>query len=191
MSYSRILTLLISTLFLISCGSRKQLVQSYPEAQNIAAEEVLSNSNPSEVEFAPEFFEETKDFEEDIISKIIKYAKDFLGTGYKYGGTGQDGMDCSGLVHTAFSFENIQLPRTSREMATLGEKLDLEQVINGDLLFFRTDPRKKAINHVGLVLDMAEEGIYFIHSTTSKGVIISSLSEKYWQDHFVMARRIH
>lgn len=182
---------LIVFLLLTSCGSKNQLVQSSPGTEKTPDFEEVSLPSDSSEDFEDtEYSTEPLAFEEDLISKITAYAREFLGTGYKYGGTGPEGMDCSGLVHTAFSTEDIQLPRTSREMARLGEKLDLEQVINGDLLFFRTNPRKAVINHVGLVVDMLEDGIYFIHSTTSRGVIISSLSERYWKDNFVTARRI-
>ncbi len=191
MNYGKIGLSLLTPLLLISCGSRKELAHSFPkEGVNPVVEGASFSSNTPEEQISSDFHGETENSEEDIVTKITRYAKDFLGTGYKYGGTGSDGLDCSGLVHTAFSLEGIQLPRTSKEMATIGEKLDLRQVINGDLLFFQTDLRKKVINHVGLVVDIAEDGIYFIHSTTSRGVIISSLTEKYWQEHFIMARRI-
>lgn len=187
MNLTRIFAFLGASLFLISCGSQKKLAKPSPDSiQNPVYEKVTFASEDS---ISPEFSSETEISEESFVSKITRYARDFLGTSYKYGGTGPDGMDCSGLVYTAFSYEDIYLPRSSRDMATLGEELNLKQVINGDLLFFRTNPGKKAINHVGLVVDVGE-GIFFIHSTTSRGVIISSLSEKYWQDHFVMARRI-
>lgn len=191
MNYAKTFLFLITSLFFIACGARKELAHSYHEEETIPlVEETSFSSVTLEEEIDFDFDGEIEDSEEDIVSKITRYAKDFLGTKYKYGGTGSDGLDCSGLVHTAFSLEGIQLPRTSYEMAAIGVELDLRQVINGDLLFFRTDPDKKGINHVGLVVDIVEDAIYFIHSTTSRGVIISSLTQKYWQDHFVMARRI-
>jgi cell wall-associated NlpC family hydrolase len=187
----RIFILLIISLTLSSCGSRKPLAPSAHETdiQPLLEETFYSVDSPK-YNYNEELSTATGTSEEDLMSRITKYAQDFLGTGYKYGGTGPDGMDCSGLVLTAFSMEEIQLPRTSREMATMGDKIALSQVSSGDLLFFQTNPRKSSITHVGLVVEVLDQNIHFIHSTTSQGVIISSLTEKYWQDHFVMARRI-
>ena len=122
--------------------------------------------------------------------KIVRTAKKFEGTRYKYGGTDKKGMDCSGLIYVSFLEEGISLPRTSRDMSLQGQRLYLKEVSVGDLLFFETNKNRKVINHVGLVVDVDEEGIYFIHSSTSRGVIISSLSESYWYNNFVMARRV-
>lgn len=193
MNYGKFVPFVIASLLLISCGSQKELgQQSFPgkEEVNAEAEKTTDSSITPTEEIDVELVGETENSEEDIVTKITRYAKEFLGTGYKFGGKGSDGFDCSGLVHTAFSLEGIILPRTSREMSAIGEKLDLRQVSNGDLLFFQTDPGKKVINHVGLVVDVAEDVVYFIHSTTSRGVIISSLTEKYWQERFTTARRI-
>lgn len=125
-----------------------------------------------------------------VKAKVIEKAKSFVGTRYKYGGTTKKGMDCSGLIYTSYLAENIALPRTSRAMSHLGKRLNLKEVTIGDLLFFETDKKKRVINHVGLVVEAAPAKILFIHSTSSRGVIISSLDENYWKDNFVMARRV-
>lgn len=168
---------------LTSCGARKNAVTA-PQGTNV---------QKTAYAHIPDFVEvdenEEEELEEDTFY-IIDHALQFLGTKYKYGGTTPDGMDCSGLVYTSFLHKNIALPRSSRDMALLGEELELTQVKTGDLLFFITDRRKKNINHVGLVVELADDRIMFIHSSTSRGVIISGLDENYWRDHFVMARRI-
>ncbi len=123
------------------------------------------------------------------IKSIISYAKTFSGTRYKYGGTTKKGMDCSGLVYTSFKKENIILPRTSRTMATQGKAISLKKVSVGDLLFFKTNKKKNVISHVGLVVE-TKGVIKFIHASTSRGVIISSLTEKYWNKAFAGARRV-
>ena len=132
-----------------------------------------------------------KSSEETTLSiKIIDYAKQFEGVKYRFGGTTRKGMDCSGLVYESFNAYNIQLPRISRDMAKRGKKISLNTVIPGDLLFFKTKNKRNAINHVGLVIASSTGNIKFIHVTTSKGVIISSLSENYWNNSFAEARRI-
>lgn len=123
-------------------------------------------------------------------SKIVEYAKTFEGTRYKFGGTDTNGMDCSGLVYVSFKNEQIELPRISRDMATKGIPISLKDVEKGDLVFFKTNRKKKVINHVGLVVENKKGVIQFIHSSTSAGVIISSLEENYWKNAFVEVRRI-
>jgi len=124
------------------------------------------------------------------VNKIISYAKTFEGTRYKFGGTSSSGMDCSGLVYTAFKKEEIALPRVSRDMAKRGKRISLAQVAKGDLVFFQTNKNKNVINHVGLVVEAKGTTIRFIHSTSSRGVIISSLDERYWKSAFKEVRRV-
>ncbi|UZH54232.1 C40 family peptidase [Salinimicrobium tongyeongense] len=176
-------TLLALILTLTSCGARKSALgnKATIEEQKIDYAQIPDFYDTSE-----EVMEEA---EEETFS-IIDYALQFLGTKYKYGGTTPQGMDCSGLVYTCFLENNIELPRSSRDMALLGDELELRHVKLGDLLFFKTDRRKKAINHVGLVVELDQDNIFFIHSSSSRGVIISALNENYWKEHFVMARRI-
>lgn len=121
--------------------------------------------------------------------RVIANANSYKGTKYKYGGTTKKGMDCSGLIYTAFQKENIQLPRVSSAMAKTGKSISLQNVKKGDLLFFKTS-RKNRINHVGLVTSVRKGQIQFIHATTSRGVIKSMLSEKYWKKAYKKAKRI-
>lgn len=121
---------------------------------------------------------------------IIDHAKTFDGVKYKYGGTTKKGMDCSGLVTIAYKKEDVLLPRTTSQLAVTGDWIDLKDVQKGDLLFFATKKNSRNINHVGLVTNARQDYVEFIHSTTSKGVITSLLSEKYWYFSFVQARRI-
>ena len=125
-----------------------------------------------------------------IIENIINKAQEYNGVRYKYGGTTEKGMDCSGLIYTAFKEENIRLPRISKEMAKRGIEIPLDDVQKGDLLFFQTNKNRTVINHVGLVVASRTGNIEFIHATTSAGVIISSLAERYWYYSFKEARRV-
>ena len=75
-------------------------------------------------------------------------------------------------------------------MSKEGRKIKLNDVKKGDLLFFRTNKKNSRINHVGLVVDIHKNDIRFIHSTTSRGVIVSSIKEGYWNYAFVEARRV-
>ncbi|PIB33676.1 glycoside hydrolase [Gaetbulibacter sp. 5U11] len=125
-----------------------------------------------------------------LIANIINTAKSYEGVRYKYGGTTKKGMDCSGLIFTAFQSEDISLPRSSSAMATHGDWIDVKEVKEGDLLFFATKRNSRTINHVGLVTSSRLGRVEFIHASTSKGVMTSLLSERYWYFAFVQARRI-
>lgn len=126
----------------------------------------------------------------DKSEQVINTALTYTGVKYKYGGTTRKGMDCSGLMYITFQEHDIYLPRVSFYMANEGRKISLEEVSKGDLLFFTTSNRRKRINHVGLVVEVEGDDIRFIHSTTSRGVIVSSLKEGYWNYAFVKATRI-
>lgn len=126
---------------------------------------------------------------QESVKKVLKLADSFNGVTYKAGGTTKKGMDCSGLVTVCFKSIDISLPRSSQGMSAIGDKITLSKVEKGDLLFFNIDRLKGKINHVGLVTAVKPE-ILFIHSTTSKGVIYSSMEEEYWKISFVIAKRV-
>ncbi len=124
------------------------------------------------------------------VIRVVNYAKTFEGVRYKYGGTTKKGMDCSGLVYTAFKQENINLPRTTRDLSSSGNWIDVKDVQEGDLLFFATKKNSRSVNHVGIVTTARTGYVEFIHASTSKGVMISNLAERYWYLSYVQARRI-
>lgn len=121
--------------------------------------------------------------------QMINNAMDFLGVHYRGGGTSRAGMDCSGMVTAVFNIFGMKLPRSSWEMAKVGEKIDPADAKKGDLVFFRTNG-KSTINHVGMVIENDGEDITFIHSSTKKGVIISSTKEPYYKRTLAQANRV-
>lgn len=125
-----------------------------------------------------------------LVIQLINNAMEYDGVKYRGGGTTKEGMDCSGLVFTTFKTFDISLPRSSYEQAKAGQVVNLKEVKKGDLLFFNNNRRKNTINHVGLVIESEGGEIKFIHSTLSLGVIVSSLSEPYYERTFVQANRI-
>ncbi|MDY8136823.1 C40 family peptidase [Aquimarina sp. 2201CG5-10] len=162
--------LLLVTMILSSCGSSKK--------KNAVVISKNSKRVSKPVEKTPK-----------KIKRIINYAMTFDGTKYKYGGTTRKGMDCSGLIYTSFKKEEVILPRTSRAMSTQGKSISLKKVAVGDLLFFKTNKNKNVINHVGLVVATRGE-VKFIHASVSKGVTVSSLNERYWNNCFVGIKRV-
>ena len=124
------------------------------------------------------------------IDGILSEANTYIGTPYRFGGMTRSGIDCSAFVLSVYgSATGINLPRISSAQAQEGERVEREQLEKGDLLFFQT--RGSRISHVGIVQEITPEGgIKFIHASTSKGVTISSLNEKYWGLRFRFAKRI-
>ena len=121
---------------------------------------------------------------------VIKSAQKYKGTKYKYGGESKRGMDCSGLIYVAFSDNAITVPRTTSELKVIGQWVDLKEVKSGDLVFFSTKKNSRKVNHVGIVTEVTNGDLKFIHASSSKGVIESRLSERYWYFAFVQARRV-
>ena len=124
-----------------------------------------------------------------IVKQLINEASEELGANYRSGGITPEGYDCSGLMYATFRKFDITLPRSSVDMAKIGKKLDNDDIQKGDLIFFRTNG-KHVINHVGMVLEVNSDEIKFIHSSTQKGVIISSTKEAYYGRNFAQANRI-
>jgi cell wall-associated NlpC family hydrolase len=121
--------------------------------------------------------------------QLINNAIDNLGSRYQTGGISKDGFDCSGLMYYTFKKFDIILPRTSTDMAKIGRVMERSEVKKGDLIFFRTNG-KNHINHVGMVVEVTDEEIVFVHSSTSKGVIYSSTKENYYGKNFAQVNRV-
>lgn len=120
---------------------------------------------------------------------LVQKASQYIGTRYRSGGTTSAGFDCSGLMCTTFKEVDIVLPRTSGSQAAYGIKVKRKQAQKGDLIFFATN-RKRTISHVGMITDVTDSEIKFIHSSTSSGVITSSLNEPYYAKRFVQINRV-
>ncbi|MCM0082530.1 C40 family peptidase [Geomonas sp. Red32] len=112
-------------------------------------------------------------------------AERFLGTPYRFGGEGGDGIDCSSFVQQVFREHQVDLPRTAREQAHLGEGVPLGELKKGDLLFFHTYASYPS--HVGIYLGDGK----MIHASSGKGeVTVSDINSSYYQSRFMGARRV-
>lgn len=114
-------------------------------------------------------------------------AKEYVGVPYRKGGTSKKGMDCSGFSRMLYdTIFNIELPHSSSEQYRFSE---LQKISNtgmqpGDLIFF-ANKGKKRINHVGVYLSKGK----FIHASSSQGITVSRLGDRYWKKRFVGSRR--
>lgn len=133
----------------------------------------------------------TSGFDSKLIDNIVNNAEDNLGAPYKKAGITRAGYDCSGLVFSSFALHNISIPRTSIAQSQAGINLGrhIEKAQRGDLIFFKTN-NSNQINHVGIVTVVKDDELQFIHTSTSKGVILSSTKEPYYQKTFVQVNHL-
>jgi len=122
------------------------------------------------------------------VNSSIKFGRilqEYLGKPYAGRSRFDPGLDCSLFTGEVFKkFAKIQLPRTSEDQFKAGGPVNSGELAFGDLVFFRTDGNR--ISHVGVYIGHDE----FIHASTSNGVIISKMGEKYWAKRFMGARRV-
>jgi cell wall-associated NlpC family hydrolase len=122
---------------------------------------------------------------------VVETALDVLGSPYQWGGTADNGFDCSGLIQYAYARHGIRLPRTSRDQAVAGNAVAMvvDSLLPGDILAF-TGRAGGTVTHVGMYVGEGK----FIHSS-STGVKLSRLDPSdpegsYWIPKWVGARRL-
>ena len=158
----------------------------------IEKEVAVENAIALEKEFVKEKFENKESNivrDASFADQLISKASEHIGTRYRSGGTTTDGFDCSGLMCYTFSSYDIKLPRSSIEMASYGSRIDAQSAQKGDLIFFKTRGSGR-INHVGMVVEVLDGEIKFIHSATHGGVIISSTKESYYERNLAQINRV-
>lgn len=165
--------------FLVSCGSSKTVVKRTITTKTVAKAtdlKTLSSHYSGNVN--------------GQIKEILRDTEKYLGAPYKYAGNTSAGFDCSGLVSKVFDENKMKLPRRSEDQSKEGREISIKEAKPGDLVFFATAGGSR-VSHVGIVHDIGNNGeVKFIHASTSKGVIISSLNERYWNKAYLFARRV-
>lgn len=117
--------------------------------------------------------------------RLLEEARRWMGTSYRYGGSTRSGVDCSGLTSQIFvNALQIKLPRSSAQQSEYCRRIDRSELMEGDLVFFRTG--SKGVSHVGMYVGDGR----IIHSSTSRGVIVSSLDESYYRRTYHSSGRV-
>jgi cell wall-associated NlpC family hydrolase len=125
--------------------------------------------------------------------EVLAYAKTLIGTPYKYGSVDPAaGLDCSGFITHVFNHFSIQVPRSSIDFTNYGVTVNMADAMPGDLILFTgTDSLSVVVGHMGIVTDVSQPVLRFIHSTSGKayGVTITELNAHY-RKRFVKIIRI-
>jgi len=150
-------------LFLSSCGTRKYTVKS--DTKGAKAADAMSNlkSKP-----------------------LYRFITDWTGVRYRFGGLDKGGIDCSGFAYLLEKeIYGVTLPRISRDQASVIRKKDIDNLKEGDLVFFSFGGND--VDHVGVYLNNG----FFVHASTTRGVIVDDLTLPAYQRVFVKSGSVN
>lgn len=151
--------MLFLVVFFSACGSRRPVLNTSAAAANIA--NTMANLK-------------SKD--------LYRFITDWTGVKYRLGGLDKGGIDCSGFaLLLERDIYGISLPRRSRDQAETVKEKNLDQLKEGDLIFFSFGGRE--VDHVGIFL----RNSYFVHASTTRGVVVDDLSLPVYQKAMVKA----
>lgn len=159
--------MMVVLLFAASCKSKKNTASSSKNGKASRKEyKVLSEKLNLEVS-------------KDDNLKLYAFVAEWLGTPHKLGKCTKSGVDCSCFVVLLYDkIYQEKLPRTAAEMYQKSKSVGKRNLSEGNLVFFKIKSRK--VSHVGVYL---KDG-WFAHVSTSKGVMINNLSEKYYEQYY-------
>ena len=123
------------------------------------------------------------------VDKVLDFAHQQLGKPYVWGAQGPNSFDCSGLIYYVYkNAANITLPRTSVEQSKFGTTVSKSNLKAGDLVFFDTNgPNNGAVSHVGIY---AGEGQLIHASSSNKKIVKVNMETSYWNNAYVVAKRV-
>jgi cell wall-associated NlpC family hydrolase len=108
---------------------------------------------------------------------LLSQMEKWYGTQYCFGGSTDSCIDCSSFTQVILrDVYNVKIPRNSQQQFDASTKIEVENLKEGDLVFFNTVSASMVITHVGVFVCNNK----FVHASTSKGVTINDLSEKYF-----------
>lgn len=121
-----------------------------------------------------------------VIAQLNQQLTTWRGTPYRSGGMSRRGVDCSAFVLMTYRDQfAMKMPRVTTDQAEVGTRINKDELLPGDLVFFKTGSGENGL-HVGIY----DTDNQFIHASTSQGVTRSSLDNVYWRKKFWQARRL-
>lgn len=129
-----------------------------------------------------------EDTDRAFADEIIRTAMTYLGIPHCMGGLSRKCIDCSGLVLKVFQEQGINLPHSAQDQSAFGKIVDEKSNLKkGDLVFFKGSYKtSRHITHSGIYIGENK----FIHTSSGKGVTVTSLDDSYWKMKFVFGRRL-
>jgi len=169
-------------LFMVGCKAKTDWRDNYKKDKNSKSTNTTKKTTIKKPNDLAEISEILDVSESTLKNKnLYNFIIDWYGTPYKYGGMNEDGIDCSGFTNILYKeIYKIQIPRVSKDIAENVKRKYTEDLKEGDLVFFSFG-KTGIVNHVGIYLHNNK----FVHASTSKGVIISNLTEPYYGDYLV------
>lgn len=168
--------------FMVGCKSKTDWRDKYNKDKsdkNVGTTKKTTIKKPNDLAEISEILDVSKSALKN--KKLYHFIIDWYGTPYKYGGNDQKGIDCSGFTNVLYKeIYNIQIPRISKDIAENIKRKYTADLKEGDLVFFSFG-KTGTVNHVGIYLHNNK----FVHASTSKGVIISNLTDPYYGDYLV------
>lgn len=161
----------ISVMVLASCGSGRKAVSAKSSGAYTATEKIEGVKSDGHFTAPSGISSHTH--------RLLDEANSWIGVPYRYGGTSRRGVDCSGFVLLMYQRAlDIDLPRNSAMQQEYCRSIERKKLREGDLIFF-TSSQSKNISHVGIYIGNDR----MVHASTSKGVIVTSLSQPYYVKH--------
>lgn len=162
--------------FLSSCHTKKQIVVKDEKVETVNAE-----LKPILDKYALQIGVKAEDLEN---GNLYLFIDGWIGVPYKWAGNDKTGIDCSGFVNQVYlNVYKKQLERSAKDIIKECEEIKKEELKEGDLVFFDISG---ANSHIGVFLVNNK----FIHASSSKGVMISDLTQSYWTKYWGRAGRV-
>lgn len=118
-------------------------------------------------------------------TQMLQSIEQWWGTKYCLGGSTKNCVDCSAFTQSVLrDVYSVEMPRTAQEQYEATERIEQEDLKEGDLVFFYTSGRR--ISHVGVYIMNNK----FVHAAVSQGVSVSDLNDTYWKARYRGAGRI-
>lgn len=176
MKQSVVIAFFALLLAMTSCKSHKQVV-NYPRTAGREVSQIPKNASSS-----------AYSVDRKLGSALVKEAKGWLGAPYRYGGESKKGTDCSGMLMVIFrDVAKLSLPRNSAAQRDYCMGIQKRQLEPGDLVFFSSSKGRGKVSHVGMYIGSDK----IIHASSSRGVIVSGLDERYYVDHYHSSGRVY